>query len=115
MSQSAPHRSLQPDLKCLILPPYEIPDLIVTGGVVIENRGAAPANNVKIVMEYESADSKRIRHLQVVSDVEYILLGGGEQQSFATLRLRQLGAGQRLVVYYSGPDKVQPRDRKSVV
>jgi hypothetical protein len=81
------------------------------GGVVIENRGLAPANNVKIVLEYESPESKRIRHLQVLSDVEYILLGGGEQYSFATLRVRQLGAGQRIVIYFSGPDRVQPRVR----
>ena len=106
-----PHAQVQPDLNYIILPPYEIPDLIVMGGVVIENRGPAPANNVKIALEYESADSERIRHLQVLSDAEYILLGGGEQQSFATLRVRRLGAGQRIVVYFSGPDRVQPRVR----
>lgn len=99
----------KPNLVHFVLPPYEVPELIVMGGVVIENRGSAPANNVKIGLEYESAESKRIRHLQVLSDAEYILLGGGEQQSFATLRVRQLGAGQRVVVYFSGPDSVQPR------
>jgi hypothetical protein len=98
-----------PELTYLILPPYEVPDLIVTGGVVVENRGNAPANNVKIVLEYGEANGEKIRNLQVVSDVEYILLSGGEQQSFATLRVRQLGAGQRLVIYLSGSSRIQPR------
>lgn len=98
-----------PELSYIILPPYEIPDLIVTGGVVVENRGGALANNVKIVLEFEGTDTSKIRHLQVVSDAEYILRGGGELQSFATLRLRQLAPQQRLVIYFSGPDRVQPR------
>lgn len=99
----------EPDLKYFVLPPYEIPDLIVTGGVVVENRGNAPANNVKIALEYDDADAIKIHHLQVVSDVEYILRGGGERQSFATLRVRRLDAGKRLVIYYSGPRAIQPR------
>lgn len=98
-----------PDLNYFVLPPYEIPDLIVTGGVLVENRGGASANNVKIVLEYEGADAIRIHHLQVVSDVEYILRGGGERQSFATLRVRRIDPGKRLVIYYSGPRAIQPR------
>ncbi|MCI0478465.1 MAG: hypothetical protein L0Y55_19660 [Anaerolineales bacterium] len=98
-----------PELTYLILPPYEIPDLIVMGGVVIENRGDAPAHNVKIVLEFADTDTTKIRHLQVLSDVEYILRGGGELQSFATLRVRRLAPGQRIVIYFSGPNRVQPR------
>lgn len=101
--------ALTPELTYLILPPYEIPDLIVMGGVVVENRGSAPAHNIKIVLEFESADTSKIRHLQVVSDVEYILRGGGELQSFATLRARRLAPGQRVVIYFSGPNRVLPR------
>ncbi|OGO33123.1 MAG: hypothetical protein A2Z03_09440 [Chloroflexi bacterium RBG_16_56_8] len=97
-----------PQLVQTILPPYEVPELIVMGGVIVENRGRAPANNVKIVLEYEDANTDKIRHLQVVSKVEYILRGGGEQQSFATLRLRQLGPGQSIVIYFSGPTRIQP-------
>ncbi len=99
----------QPNLVHSILPPYEIPDLIVVGCVVVENRGDAPANNVKIILEYEQTDSSRIRHLQVISDDEYILRGGGEHESFATLRLRRLEAGKRVVIYFSGPNRVLPR------
>jgi hypothetical protein len=98
-----------PLLAHTVLPPYEVPDLIVTGGVVVENRGGAPAHNVKIVLQYDDDSVGKIRHLQVVSETEYILLHGGDQQSFATIRLRQLGAGEQLVVYFSGPDRVQPR------
>jgi len=98
-----------PELIYIILPPYEIPELIVMGGVVVENHGSAPAHNVKIVLEFADTDTSKIRHLQVVSDVEYILRGGGELQSFATLRVRQLAPGQRLVIYFSGPNRVQPR------
>jgi hypothetical protein len=99
----------QPDLVHIVLPPYEVPDLIVTGGVVVENRGRAAANNVKIVLEYDGATPEMIRHLQVISEADYILLSGGEQHSFATIRMRQLAAGQRVVIYFSSPDRIQPR------
>lgn len=98
-----------PNLQFMLLPPYEVPDLIVMGGVVVENRGSAPAHNVKIVLEYTGADANRIRHLQIVSDVEYILRGGGEHQTFANLRVRRLDPGKKLIVYYSGTSAVQPR------
>ncbi len=106
MSSSEPPK---PDLVHFDLPPYEVPDLIVMGGVVIENRGAAAANNVKVVLEYNNATPERIRHLRVVSDVDYILLSGGDQCTFATIRARHLGAGQRMVIYFSGPGRIQPR------
>lgn len=98
-----------PDLHYLVLPPYEIPELIVIGGVVVENRGKAPANNVKIALAYDETDATRIHHLHVVSDVEYILRGGGESQTFATLRVRKLDPGKRLVIYFSGSHPIQPR------
>ncbi len=98
-----------PQLAQIILPPYEVPDLIVIGGVVVENQGDLSANNIKIVLEYDATEMHRIHHLQVISDAAYILRGGGELYSFATLRLRQLGAGQRVVVYFSGPNQIQPR------
>lgn len=101
----------KPDLAHLILPSYDVPDLIVIGGVVVENRGNASAHNVKIVLEFEETRVERIRNLQVISDVEYILLSGGEEKSFATLRMRELPAGKRVVIYFSGPDQLQPRIR----
>ena len=110
MSKSAPPPDQpKPDLVHIVLPPYEVPELIVMGGVVVENRGHGSAQNVKIVLEYDDTIPAKIRHLQVISDAEYILLSGGEQRPFATIRLRQLGPGHRVVIYYSGPDRVQPR------
>jgi hypothetical protein len=98
-----------PELVHTLLPPYEIPDLIVVGALVVENRGRAPAHNIKVVLEYENSTVSKIRHLQVTGDVDYILRSGGDMQSFATLRLARLGPGQKMVIYFSGPDHVQPR------
>jgi hypothetical protein len=107
-AQPQPAKS-KPDLAHLVLPSYDVPDMIVVGGVVVENRGNAAAHNVKIVLEFDDTRAERIRHLQVVSDAEYILLSGGEEKSFATLRMRELPAGKRIVIYFSGPDRLEPR------
>ncbi len=104
-----PRPLLGPRLVHTILPPYEIPELIVMGGVLVENRGDAAAHNVKVSLEYDHLRGDKIRHLQVYSDVDYILRGGGEQQSFAMLRMRKLGVGERVVVYFSAPTRIQPR------
>ncbi len=101
--------SSRPNLVWIVLPPYEVPELIVMSGVIVENRGRGAAHNVKIMLEYEHASADRIRHLQVFSDADYILRGGGEQESFANLRLRELGPGERIFIYFSGPTRIQPR------
>lgn len=105
---TTPPKPQVPELLFFVLPPYEVPDLIVIGGVVIENHGRAPANNVKIVLEYDDPKVQHIRHLQVEGDVEYILLSGGDLHSFATMRVKQFHVGQRMVIYFSGPDRVSP-------
>ncbi|MBI5650486.1 MAG: hypothetical protein HZC40_08590 [Chloroflexi bacterium] len=99
----------KPQLAHFILPAYDVPDLIVIGGVVVENRGDAAAHNVKIVLQFDDTRAEKIRHLQVISDAEYILLSGGDEKSFATLRIRALNAGQRVVMYFSAPDRLVPR------
>lgn len=96
------------ELAQLVLPSYDVPDLIVIGGVLVENRGNSAAHNVKIVIEFDDARAEKIRHLQVFSDAEYILLSGGDEKSFATLRMRELPAQQRVVIYFSGPDRLAP-------
>ena len=93
----------------IVLPPYEVPDLLVAGGVVIENRGNAPALQVKISLAYPDATSQKIRHLQVLSDVEYVLQSGGENESFVTLTVRAINPDQKLIIYFSGPDRLFPR------
>jgi len=101
--------SAKPDILHLVLPSYEVPDLIVVGGVMVENRGNASAHNVKIVLEFDDSRAEKIRHLQVFTSAEYILLSGGEEKSFATLRMRELKAKARVFIYFSGPDNLAPR------
>ena len=93
----------------MVLPPYEVPELIVTGGVVVENRGNAPAQNVKISLAYPDATAYKIRHLQVLSDVEYVQQSGGESESFVTLTAKQIDPDQKLIIYFSGPNQLFPR------
>ena len=93
----------------ILLPPYEIPDVIIVGGIVVENHGYAAAPNVKVAITYDDADSSKIHHMHVESDEPYILRGGGEQYHFATIRLRELGAGKKVFVYWAAGDRVQPQ------
>ncbi len=98
----------QPALVHLVLPSYEVPELIVIGGVLVENQSSLVAHNVKIVIQFDDARAEKIRHFQVFTDAEYILLSGGEEKSFATLRMRELVPHQRVIIYFSGPDKLAP-------
>jgi len=91
-----------------ILPPYEIPGLIVVTGLLVENRGVDSAHNVRIHISYEGTQVAMIHHMQVVSDEEYILRGGGEHHRFATIRLRQMSPGSKLFVYMATADTVLP-------
>lgn len=102
-------RARMPRLVYMVLPPYEVPELIVTGGVLVENRGNAPAHQVKISLAYPDATAQKIRHLQVLSDVEYVLQSGGESESFVTLAVQQIAPNQKLIIYFSGPNRLLPR------
>ncbi len=97
-----------PRLASTSLPPYDIPDVSLVGGVMIENRGRATAPNVKIEIQYGQGDSVRIQHMHIASDEPYIMRSGGEQHSFANIRLRQLGPGKKVVVYWSAGQEFQP-------
>jgi len=92
-----------------LLPPYEIPGLIVVSGLVVQNRNQATLHNIKILIEYESPSAVRIHHMQVFSDTPYILRGGGEQHSFATLRLKAMDPGARVVVYFATSKPLNPK------
>ncbi len=96
-----------------ILPPYEIPGLIVVTGLLVENRGPDAAHNVRINISYEGTQVAMIHHMQVVSDEAYVLRGGGEQHRFATIRLRQMLPGSKLFVYMATSDTVPPEVRLS--
>ncbi len=91
------------------LPPYEIPDVILVGGVLVENRGHAAAPNVKVAIHYNHGDTQKIHHMHVESEQPYILRAGGEQFNFATIRLRELGPGKKVFVYWATADEIQPQ------
>lgn len=101
-------RASVPRLVYMVLPPYEVPELIVTGGVLVENRGTAPAERVNISLAYPDAAAYKIRHLQILSDVEYVQ-SGGESESFVALTVKQLNPNQKLIIYFSGPNRLFPR------
>ena len=95
------------DLDYVLLPPYDIPNLIVVSGLLVENRTATPVKNVRIHIEYDPS-ANRIHHIQILSDDEYILRGGGETHAFATLRLRQVRPHGKVVVYFAASRPINP-------
>lgn len=90
-----------------LLPPYDIPGVIVVSGLLVENREQKPLRNIRIHIEYDP-EASRIHHIQITSDDEYILRGGGENTSFATIRLREMRAGGTVVVYFAASRPVKP-------
>ena len=100
-----------PHLVYLVLPPYEVPGMIVVGGVLVENRGTASANGIRIALAYPDERAQRIRYLQIFSDAEYAQESGGESESFVRLKVNELNPGQKVIVYFSGMDRMLPRVR----
>ncbi len=90
-----------------VLPPYDIPGVIVVSGLLVENRSTKALNNIRIHVEYDP-ETSRIHHIQILSDDEYILRGGGVSHSFATLRLRKMRAGGKIVIYFAATQPINP-------
>ena len=101
------------DLCYTVLPPYEIPGIIVITGLLVENRGQEAAHNVRIDIDYGGTSVSMIHHMQVMSDEDYILRGGGEEYSFATIRLREMSPGNKVFVYMAASDTVTPEVKVS--
>jgi hypothetical protein len=95
------------DLDYILLPPYDIPNLIVVSGLLVENRTSHRVRNIRIHIEFDPAAS-HIHHIQILSDDEYILRGGGEAHSFATVRLRELRAHGKVVIYFAASRAINP-------
>lgn len=91
------------------LPSYEIPDVILVGGVLIENRGRQPAPNVKISIQFDGDDAPMIHHMQVLSAETAVVRSGGELHTFANISARSLRPHGRIVVYWAAARDVQPR------
>jgi hypothetical protein len=97
------------DLRYTVLPPYEIPNLIVITGLLVENRGDKDAQNVSIEIRYDGNNASKIHHMQVMSDERYVLRGGGEEHDFAMVRLRRMSPGSKVFVYMATSEAVTPQ------
>lgn len=98
-----------PKLTYTLLPPYEIPDVILVGGLVVENRGRQPAPNVKVTVRFEGDAATMIHHLKVVSAENAVLRSGGEQHTFATISSRALRPQGKIFVFWAAARDVQPQ------
>lgn len=90
------------------LPPYEIPDVILVGGLIVENRGRQPAPNVKITIQFDPQAATMIHHLQLKSSENAILRSGGERHNFATVSMRSLPPKGNAIIYWAAARDVQP-------
>ena len=97
-----------PDLHWLVLPAYEIPGMAVVDGVVVQNMGRGIARNVKIELSFPHESNRLMHQVQVFSQDDYILRGGGEGQRFVTLRLRELRPDNSVVVYFASHEPMTP-------
>jgi hypothetical protein len=98
-----------PQLTFTQLPPYEIPDVILISGVLVENRGRRPAPNIKIVIEFSGDPAPMIHHMYVAGSEPAVLRSGGERHTFANISAKQLRPRGKLVVYWAAAQNVQPR------
>jgi hypothetical protein len=98
-----------PRLSYTPLPPYEVPDVILIGGVVVENRGRRAAPNVKITIRFQDESARTIHHFKVDSLDHAILRSGGEQYNFASVSARSLRAHGTIFIYWVASRDEQPQ------
>ncbi len=98
-----------PQLTYTPLPPYEIPDVILVAGVLIENRGRQPAPNIKITIQFEGEAATMIHHMKVSSAENAVLRSGGERHTFANISARSLRPHGKIVVYWAAAQDIQPQ------
>lgn len=91
------------------LPPYEIPDVILISGVLVENRGRQPAPNLKIAIGFSGENAPMIHHMQVAGSENVVLRGGGERHTFINLSAKQLRPRGKIVVYWAAAQNAQPQ------
>jgi hypothetical protein len=97
-----------PQLTYTLLPPYEIPDVILVGGVLVENRGRRSAPNIKIAIQFEGDAAQVIHHMQVAGGDHAVLRSGGERHTYANISAPQLRPRGKIVVYWAAAQNVQP-------
>lgn len=91
------------------LPPYDIPDVILVSGVLIENRGRKAAPNIKITIQFDGESAPMIHHMQVASAENAVLRSGGERYTFANISAKALRPRGKIVVYWAAAQNVQPQ------
>jgi hypothetical protein len=96
-------------LEYTLLPSYEIPDVILVGGVVVENRGRQPAPNVKINIQFDGTAATMIHHIKVTSAANAVLRSGGERHTFATVSTRLLAPRSKIFINWAAAHDVQPQ------
>lgn len=89
------------------LPPYEIPDVILVSGVIVENRGRQPAPNIKVGIQFEGDAPPMIHHMKVTGE-NAVIRSGGERHTFANIGARSLRPRGKIVVYWAAAQEVQP-------
>lgn len=99
--------------------------MAVVGGLVVQNLGGGTALNVKIDLRVPSPiqeaaepaghqrataapDAAPLQHVQVFSDEEYIVRGGGEGQRFVTLRLGRMHPGSTVILCFASHASTRP-------
>lgn len=97
-----------PQLVYISLPPYEIPDVILVGGVMVENRGRQTAPNIKISIQFEGESAPMIHHMKVSSAENAVVRSGGERHTFANISARALRPHGRIFVYWAAAQDIQP-------
>ncbi len=90
----------------MLLPPYDIPEMLVVSGVLIENQGEQDASEVNIQLRYSG--ERFIAHMEVVSDDPHETEGGSPRDSFVNLRIPKMRAGSKVVIYVGGHNRQSP-------
>jgi hypothetical protein len=98
-----------PRLTYTLLPPYEIPDVILISGVIVENRGRQPAPNIKIEIEFGGEQAPMIHHMHVAGSENAVLRSGGERHTFANISAKQLRPRGKIVVYWAAAQNMPPQ------
>lgn len=98
-----------PQLTYTLLPAYDIPDVILVSGVLVENRGRQVAPNIKITIQFEGEAATMIHHMQVLGGENPVLRSGGERYTFANISAKSLRPRGKIIVYWAAAKNVQPQ------
>lgn len=90
----------------LLLPPYDIPEMAVVSGLLVENQGTQAEHDIYVELAFP--EGHVISHMEVSSDAPLDIEGGTPRDSRVALRLPELSAGSRVVLYVAGHSPAVP-------